>query len=753
VSTPERRGALVVAELALVAVSLAVVAGFGRVFQDGYLVPLGSVVLAAHLTSALARRRGWGLPSAAALTAAVGALVATWTILPDTTALGLPTLATLDGGATALDEGWTAFRDVIAPAPPLPGLLLASAAALVFGAFLADWAAFRLWSPFEALVAPFSVFVFCSLLGADRQQVASASGFAATAVAYLLAHRVAAREGTWHGTGARPARRALVAVGSVVGVLAVVVGVLAGPRLPGATEEAVVDWRAEQDRNDQRVTISPLVDIRSRLVDRSDIEVFTVEATERAYWRLTSLDTFEDGVWKSSGRYSAVDGSLPGTSPAPTATEIDQVVTIEALAALWLPAAFEPVAVDAARDVRWNEASATLIVDTDLATSDGLAYTVRSARPDLDAEELRSAPTDVPDGIAETYLPLGDDDRALVGALAEEVTAGAGSDYDRALALQDWFRAEFTYDLEVPPGHGEDAIAAFLDVRRGYCEQFAGTYAVMARALGLPARVAVGFTPGEPDAEDPDLYRVRGEHAHAWPEVWLAGRWVPFEPTPGRGAPGADHTGVPEAQDTSGPAVSPTTATTGTTVAPGGADPATTATTTPAGATPTLDAGAGADAADDGPPLPVVVGLLALAAGIAYLAVTPVVLAARRRRRRQRATAPAARVALAWEEALEDLAAAGTSHRSDETNREFAERAGHRFGPQASALASLAERTDAAVFGVGTTTREHAQAAESEARAIAVAVDERLDRVGRIRRRLDPRHLVGTPGSRHRVGR
>jgi hypothetical protein len=54
---------------------------------------------------------------------------------------------------------------------------------------------------------------------------------------------------------------------------------------------------------------------------------------------------------------------------------------------------------------------------------------------------------------------------------------------------------------------------------------------------------------------------------------------------------------------------------------------------------------------------------------------------------------------------------------------------------------------------VGTTTREHAQAAESEARAIAVAVDERLDRVGRIRRRLDPRHLVGTPGSRHRVGR
>src|SRR5829696_64989 len=72
----------------------------------------------------------------------------------------------------------------------------------------------------------------------------------------------------------------------------------------------------------------------------------------------------------------------------------------------------------------------------------------------------------------------------------------------------------------------------------------------MARSIGLPARVAVGFTPGDVDAADPTLYHVKGKHAHAWPEVYLSGYgWVLFEPTPSRGAPNAGYTGVSEEQD------------------------------------------------------------------------------------------------------------------------------------------------------------------------------------------------------------
>ncbi len=112
--------------------------------------------------------------------------------------------------------------------------------------------------------------------------------------------------------------------------------------------------------------------------------------------------------------------------------------------------------------------------------------------------------------------------------------------------------------------------AASSNARRGYCEQFAGTYAAFARSIGLPARVAVGFTPGE---LTDGVYVVRGQHAHAWPEVWFEGiGWVPFEPTPGRGAPGAQsYTFVEPQQSTEGDSPSSSA----TTAVPGGASAST----------------------------------------------------------------------------------------------------------------------------------------------------------------------------------
>jgi hypothetical protein len=124
--------------------------------------------------------------------------------------------------------------------------------------------------------------------------------------------------------------------------------------------------------------------------------------------------------------------------------------------------------------------------------------------------------------------------------------------YIAALALQEWFRREFTYTVDVEPGHDVTAMVTFLDSRQGYCEQFAAAFAAMARTLGIPSRVAVGFTPGEPLPEGG--WSVQGRHSHAWPEIWFAeAGWVGFEPTPGRGAPGAEaYTGVAATQDGDG---------------------------------------------------------------------------------------------------------------------------------------------------------------------------------------------------------
>ena len=168
--------------------------------------------------------------------------------------------------------------------------------------------------------------------------------------------------------------------------------------------------------------------------------------------------------------------------------------------------------------------------------------------------QLRTASTEIPDDIAERYTQLPADFPELATDEAVRITGEAATPYDKALALQNYLRSDrFTYDKEVGAGHSTEALLTFLfETRRGYCEQFAATFAALARAVGLPSRVAVGFTPGIQDDNDPTLFRVWGIHAHAWPEVYLGEYgWVPFEPTISRGPPGApEWLGIEEQQDT-----------------------------------------------------------------------------------------------------------------------------------------------------------------------------------------------------------
>ncbi|GHI08367.1 hypothetical protein Scel_66880 [Streptomyces cellostaticus] len=124
----------------------------------------------------------------------------------------------------------------------------------------------------------------------------------------------------------------------------------------------------------------------------------------------------------------------------------------------------------------------------------------------------------------------------VVAQTAKEITAGSASHYDEAVKLQDYFAVTggFQYDTQVEVGHGPDAIANFLKKKQGFCVHFSFAMAAMARTLGIPARVAVGFAPGTPQADG--TVSVTLKDAHAWPELYFEGvGWTRFEPTPTRG--------------------------------------------------------------------------------------------------------------------------------------------------------------------------------------------------------------------------
>ena len=184
--------------------------------------------------------------------------------------------------------------------------------------------------------------------------------------------------------------------------------------------------------------------------------------------------------------------------------------------------------------------SGTLVSDED--TVQGLQYTADSRlAPPRRVDHTRATGRDrgrVPAELRQyTSLPAGMP--TVIGGTAQQVVtdAGATTPYAEAAALRDYFWANYVYDLDVDPRDDTNTIASFISEKRGFCVQFASAFAVMARSLGIPSRVAVGFTPGDPRD---GVFHVQSHNAHAWPEIWLAGLgWTHlFDPTPPAGSSG-----------------------------------------------------------------------------------------------------------------------------------------------------------------------------------------------------------------------
>lgn len=247
-------------------------------------------------------------------------------------------------------------------------------------------------------------------------------------------------------------------------------------------------------------------------------------------WRGLSYDTYTGRGWTLTElrrETFAANEAIPH-SPLAAQTTVRQRVQWVGDARVLRYAVGDPVQFSQEVAVTWREAEDMVRAMSDVSP----VYFVTSRVPVADPDELRAAAvTAVPSTILNRYTQLPPNLPARVTELAQTVAGGYDNGYDQALALARFLR-QYPYSLDVPPPPDDgDLVDYFLfDLQAGYCDYYASSMVVMARTLGLPARLAVGYLPQPPDEEGVQtIWQVNG---HSWAEVYFAGYgWVAFEPT------------------------------------------------------------------------------------------------------------------------------------------------------------------------------------------------------------------------------
>jgi transglutaminase-like putative cysteine protease len=733
------------ASVALTLTSLATAVSYCRIFPDwSYLWPMAATVVVTHVVLAVCRWFHRGLivsmiAGAAAIATAIGLLS-----FPDTLAVVVPTRATWDAAWQTIADSFATFQSTVSPVPSDGGFALAATGGLALVALVSDAFAFRAYGRVEAVVPAALMFAVAASLGADRNRIAVTIAWLAAAVITVALLRAAHSESSlpWLGTGNAARTTAVLGGAGALAVAAIVIGAVLGPRLPGAESDALIDTR--NNNGEGSTILSPLVSVQARLVNRSNVELFTAEVSgASSYWRLTALSDFDGKSWTQASSY---DDNLEDAFIGFGTTPVTQRVRIAELGAEFVPALFSIVDVRSTEALGFDAGTSTLIRRDRLYT--GMTYEVESLLPSYDPDQLRGATVGAE--VGDEFLALPDSFSNELADLAASITEGQPTAYDQALALQNYFQDNFTYDVNVPRGNGERVMEGFVNSRRGYCEQFSSTFAAFARSVGIPSRVVVGFTPG--DLGEDGLLHIRGKHAHAWPEVYFDGfGWVMFEPTPGRGAPGAEAwTGREAAQDggvVNEPADAPREGDGPQSTANGGAPPTSRAPSIPTVPLPERDEqsrtpasvapAAATAAADDGLSKPVLFVLLGLAGLALWALAMPTV--ARRFSRRSVGHDPASRVSDAWRRSAASLDLLDAGRRADETPMEHAERARHVANIDEKLLGDLAQAATRATYAADAVNEATAVRCEQDAQRVARLVRQRATKQRRAAARLSPR--------------
>jgi transglutaminase-like putative cysteine protease len=526
--------------VAIMLVGIASAVAFGRVYVGAtptlQLVAVGLV--AATVAWAFERR---GLLLATAVSGGLLLCALAWLIVPETTWYGVPTLETVRQIADVATQVGAEARHRVSPTDAVDPLLFAAVTGVWAAAFSCHALAFRAGSPLLGLVPPVALVAFADTVLEDQIRPRYGLLFLVAALAIVFADGLRRVQGwgpVWSAersrgrfspAGGRNARRLAVA--------AVAIAAVSPAFIPGFGAQAVFD--VSSLNKDERVDVSLLVSLGARLTSDDPIEVFEVRSSSPSYWRMTALERFDGVTWQR-----AEEAAVPIAPGAPLAEPVDgravaaefSVQTLLDFTELPVPYAPSGVAIDA--DLSWSPSSQTLTLDRPLQRGDTYRAEATSASPTVE-ELAATAPDDV--GPALVALPGGMPPQ--IADLAREWTADASTPYEQVLAIQQRLtdRTRFSYSTDVSYRDDVQTLVEFLTVtRRGFCQQYASAMAVMLRSLGIPARVAVGFTAGARDGSGGDRYQVTTRNLHAWVEVPFEGYgWLAFEPTPGRANPGS----------------------------------------------------------------------------------------------------------------------------------------------------------------------------------------------------------------------
>ncbi len=503
---------------------------------------------------------------------------------PSESILILPTIPGVTALWSDLLRAFDIIRHGVEPVRPITGIVVILTALFwLLGALLA-WGLSK-DHPFVALLPPLVVALQFATLDRRNDSLIILGAFVLLVAGTILSVALDERDrgaGRMSGDRQRPPSNApspiaaLLVAGTVI--IAVLGAGLLGPKLPS---DGVLAWRTPGGLGGgfygSTFSLNPYVSIHDGLVSKEGIPLFratvdgdTVNAGD-VYFQLLTLETYKNGRW-SATRPKTYELDEPPTEEegyeyvGPTES-VTVDIEIEALGQRWLPAPYAVEGADGedADAFRIRRADTALLFKGD-RTYQGMEYTVFAKIPAVDPAAVAGAPggglsplfsaaadggetppdpvgvepRELPDAERYTELPPGIDPR--IRAQAIDLTRKLSTPFEMGLAIEYWFRENggFSYDLDVNgQGHGDDVLAAWLfddspenaAYRRGYCEQFATSMAVMTRSIGIPTRVVLGFTPG--DRIGVDEVVVRDDNAHSWVELWIPSQgWVSFDPTP-----------------------------------------------------------------------------------------------------------------------------------------------------------------------------------------------------------------------------